>query len=363
MLEMEPTTTASHHGELKISMKLRRHNTSSNLTLSSSWRYKHHWAATTVSEPVNNQQLIIQSVIFLIPITLHIVGLRLLYVTRRAQHRCTQFQRIYLINLSVIEIMRGTLKILYHLLLIGRSNQQTGQAAFYLWLIQTSGAFLWYILVLVLITFDRFLEVFLNLKYRLYCSLARTVIALVTACALSFIMSLVFCIFYKDFDAVYHVFPLYVWPVTELTFLVVALFTYSYLFAQIRANRRKTEQVMHNFHNLRNKSVQSAPIQPSLTPPISDTPHTLKYHRIRRMKQRLYLPFFLVLAFVLLWILPDMMVVVHILRNTPIPRAATLAVNMCYALAMSADVLIYVFSMVAVRRYLMNKFYDQRINI
>ena len=344
------------------------HNISNTTFLSSSSSQctnQNQWAAMAVSEPVTNQQLIMQSAIFLIPIALHIVGIRLLYVTRHAQQRCTQFQRIYLVNLSVIEILRGTLKVLYHLLLVGRSNPQIEQAAFYLWLIQTSGAFLWYILVLVLITFDRFLEVFLNLKYRLYCSLRRTVIALFVSFTLSFTMSLVFCVCYKDFNSVYHVFPLYVWPVTELTFLLVALFTYSYLFAQIRANRRKTEQMLHNFHHLRNNSmhhiIQSMSIQRHHTPSKSlsfhHTPPALKYHRIRKMKQRLYLPSFLILAFVLLWILPDTMVVVHILRNTPIPRAATLAVNMCYALAMSADVLIYVFSMVAVRRHLMKNFY------
>ena len=141
------------------------HNISNTTFLSSSslqCTNQNQWAAMAVSEPVTNQQLIMQSAIFLIPIALHIVGLRLLYVTRHAQQRCTQFQRIYLVNLSVIEILRGTLKVLYHLLLVGRSNPQIEQAAFYLWLIQTSGAFLWYILVLVLITFDRFLEVFLN---------------------------------------------------------------------------------------------------------------------------------------------------------------------------------------------------------
>lgn len=309
-----------------------------------------HWE-NIVSEPVNNKQLIVQSVIFLIPIMLHILGLLLLYVTRHAQQRCTQFQRIYLINLSVIQILRGTLKVLFHLLMIPHS---TKQAAFYLWLIQISGAFLWYILVLVLITFDRFLEVYLNLKYRLYCSLKCTIIALVTSFLLSFIMSLTFCLFYKDFNVVYRLFLLYVWPVTELTFLVVALFTYSYLFVQIRANRQKTKQTLHNisvYHDTQPpQPVQNHHTQPKLP--------ALKYNRIQRMKQRLYLPSFLILVFVLLWILPDMMAVAHALKNKPIPPAVTLALNICYALAISADVLIYVFSMVAVRRHLIRYFYN-----
>ena len=304
-------------------------------------------------EQVDNRQFLVQSAIFLVPVILHIAGLYLLYVTRHAQHRCNQFQRIYLTNLSVIEIFRGILKILYHLLLM---SERTKQVAFYVWLIQTSGAFLWYILVLVLLTFDRFLEVFLNLKYRLYCTLARTRIALVTSFSLSFIMSLTFCICYNDFDVVFHVFPLYVWPLIEIIFLLVALFTYSYLFMQIRVNRRKMERMLHNLQS------PTEHLQSSSKMPVSTVKQQFRHnnkvcrHRFRRVRERLYLPSILILAFVLLWVLPDMAVVVYVLQNTPIPRAVSLAVNVCYALAMSADVVIYVFSMTAVRRYLMKHF-------
>ena len=289
-------------------------------------------------EEKTSRQYISQALCYLVPITLHLIGLYLLHATRWAHSN--KIQRLYLVNLSIAEIVRGVLKFLYPMILIWTGDSRNG-AAFYLWMIQTSGGFLWYILVMVQLTVDRFLEVYLNLRYQIYCTEERTKIGLIVSAALSTIIAIIMCcrLDVDDFDVTHYILSLYFWPATEITFLLVASFTYTYLFIKIRANRQKVKRLLQQFPRER------TPTQAELN----------RGRNLQKIKKHFYLPSFLILSFILFWIVPDMTEFFLMLCNKPVPSMTSLYVNISYSLAMTIDALIYVFASAPVRNHLVKQ--------
>jgi len=283
----------------------------------------------------------VETFLYLIPVILHVIGLYLLYATRRTYFNHTQ--RLYLIALSTTELFMGTMKIVQRVCYIAGAER----VGFYFWMVQTSGGFLFYTLTMILMTFDRFLEVFLNLRYSLICTKRRTGFTLLVTLLLSIIFAASTCGSYSDYNTTHSVMVLYFWPTTEITFIIVAVFTYSYLFAKIRTNRYQLKQLVKQLPRMR-----------------SETDKAVNRRRnLQYIKKRFYLPSLLIATFVLFWFFPDLVEFFFLLRGIDVTSLESLVINLGYVLAMATDALIYVFLSAPVRRHLLKYIGHRRISM
>ena len=290
---------------------------------------------------IDGTRIYIEICLYLVPVLLHLVGLYLLYATRRTYFNHTQ--RLYLIALSSTELVMAILKIVQRFCYIAGAVE----IGFYVWMVQTSGVFLCYILTMVLITVDRFLEVYLNLRYPLICTKRRTGLALLVTLMLSTVLAIVLCSTYGDFETAHIVMALYFWPTTEITFIIVAVFTYSYLFTKIRANRYRLKQLVKQLPRMR-----------------SETDEAVNRRRnLKHIKKRFFLPSLLIATFVLFWFLPDLGEFIFMLKGVHVTSSQALIINIGYVLAMSSDALIYVFSSIPVRSRLLKYIGRRRISV
>ena len=189
---------------------------------------------------------------------------------------------------------------------------------------------------MIALTLDRFLEVYLNLKYPLHCTKRKTRIALHIAKGLSLLLFIGFCIGYRHYNEVHSILALYFWPITEGTFLVVALFTYTYLFIRIRRNRKNFSKIMKSVQRTRSETQEAI----------------FRRRNLKRILRKFYVPSLLIATFILFWIFPDMVEFVKMVQGEPVSSEVSLVINICYALAMFSDALIYVFSTLPIRKYL-----------
>ena len=153
-----------------------------------------------------------------------------------------EIQRFYLILLSSVDCIYAisylTKEILELIQYSGRDNHLD-------MLHFATGVFFYilYIGLMTLLTLDRFLSVYLNLRYYLYWTLHRAKIAfgclvLITCVTIPMFMS-------DTVRAMRWVPVLILWPFMELVFLLVATVTYTYLFQKLQ-NIRFHLVLLHN---------------------------------------------------------------------------------------------------------------------
>lgn len=170
-----------------------------------------------------------QSIFSLISISFHIVGLILLRQTTSSQVN----QKIYLIHLSIIEIIFLTSHNAPLYLKIVHPNETI--AYYYVGLSIIVGIALpWYNL-LIAITVDRFLQVYLNIKYELY--ITQKITKGIIFCCWLFGITLWLILFLlkylKDVDSIVivHTFILQAY---HSSVIVVFLLTYGYIYYRIK---------------------------------------------------------------------------------------------------------------------------------
>ena len=138
-------------------------------------------------------------------------------------------------------------------------------------------AHLMYFFVMAFITWDRFAEIKLNLKYPLYCNSKKTKTLLVIAffISLSLFVVLLSIQFITNRELYYYerYLTIYVFPIFHGIFIISAVFVYSYIFKKLRKNQigqlkvRRQLQLQMNSLNSRNAvNLKSKPklVMPSL---------------------------------------------------------------------------------------------------
>ena len=190
-----------------------------------------------------------------------------------------------------------------------------------------------YLFVMTIITLDRFAEIKLNLKYRLYCNTKKTITTLFLAFSIS-------CIFYvgllinffingnkPDWDKLLIV---YFIPLFQGIFLVIAFMTYSYIFKKLRKNQLALNKIRNqlNQSSSRKRSPRKIQSKPMIT-----------------------VPSLIILTFILFSILPNFIfaAVYHwstIYRHT----VASKLFPCLYFLGWVADPAIYIFSVKSIRQ-------------
>ncbi|XP_066930787.1 adrenocorticotropic hormone receptor-like [Clytia hemisphaerica] len=268
------------------------------------------------------EYLIVESTLFFTAIVLHVIAIFILRKTNE-DFIFTKVQKIFLINLSINEIFSSFSHCLGKVAIVYFPEQRTG-SKYYIFFEITMGTLLpiWYMLIMLVITVDRFLAVYLNLRYHLLVTQRKVKILLYILPVVSIIVTGVLNFVIKDnsslvgLDNTLTVFRMA--PVFDVICLLAFCMTYGYLFYQLRKKRRTTSV-------------------------------TEKDNTQTKIKHKFFFPFLLILSFILLWMLPNWIHYSYFGFGGSIPASFHWAVDLCYPLAFICDAFIYIFSSPKVR--------------
>ena len=98
-----------------------------------------------------------------------------------------------------------------------------------------------YWVIMTLITVDRFLEIYLNIKYNILCSPKKTKTVLIIAIVISVL--LLVPAFHVKKETLISFGILFCYPMLESFFIILALVTYLYIFKQVQRHRKSTLKV------------------------------------------------------------------------------------------------------------------------
>ena len=165
----------------------------------------------------------------------HIVALKVLI--NKKQKRLKGNQKMLLITLSVAELTYAVVNI--GKLLCSLYNLINLNDAFFT--LNFVAGFWMYWVIMTLITIDRFLEIYLNIKYNILCSPKKTKTVLIIAIVISVL--LLVPAFHVKKETLISFGILFCYPMLESFFIILALVTYLYIFKQVQRHRKSTLKV------------------------------------------------------------------------------------------------------------------------
>ena len=165
----------------------------------------------------------------------HIMALRVLI--NKKQKRLKGNQKMLLITLSVAELTYAVINIGMVLCSLQKFINLTD--AFFT--LNFVSGFWMYWVIMTLITLDRFLEIYLNIKYSILCSSKKTKTVLIIALVISFLLLVPAFQVKKETLVSFGI--LFLYPILESFFIILASVTYLYIFKQVLRHRKRTMKV------------------------------------------------------------------------------------------------------------------------
>ena len=290
---------------------------------------------------------IITVVVYAISIILHLLGFSLLTRVRKTDI-FGETQRMYLLNLSLTSAIYAGLAIAEEICL---NFSEWRSALFYVTLIMDGFFYTWYIFVMTALTFDRFLTLYLKLKYISVWRKSKTLTMLFISFTSSGLITLVLYLSHTDVESLLASMTLYVWPMLDFMFLFVAFFTYGYLIktfnnknnvgvivqARIpgRISSSETPVVLHQQEN-------------NTTPPMLKPTASFCLKKARR---GFVVPSLLVSTFVVCWLIPDLIYFGYELYGKELKHGSI--VDLLYPVGVLSDAIIYILCWKDTRQLLM----------
>ena len=314
---------------------------------------------------------------------LHALGLYLFLTTQVT--KLAHNQKLYYINISLCTLGKCVLKIAYEILIVSRVSDHVTNK---IWTLDTGALFIGYILFLVVLTVDRFLEIYLNITYPLWSTRKSTMVLITLSWCIIVTTWIILCLFEDTRSELIVI--LYLWPCSESLFLIVAIFVYSYLFVKIRKNRRiliptPTIQLPNDNALTTRRSVEdttkSNPNDATINNQIiinnnkshedSDkltdkssvsTANNSRQNREtsrdtdnrKKRRRRFFIPILLVATFVMFWVVPDMTDLGLTLsgQSAKYNHYMLIPLNILIGIAMASDAVIYMLLVVELRERL-----------
>ena len=138
-------------------------------------------------------------------------------------------QRLYLLHLSLSENCHSFFLGLYLIL----SKYDKPKWANYAFICSAGGAFIWYLSIMIMLTVDRFLTVFLNVRYLAVWNIRKTKRVLVVCFLVGFALNLLFLVTIPTFEKSMKLFSVYLWFLVDNIFILIAILTYIYIFRRV----------------------------------------------------------------------------------------------------------------------------------
>ena len=159
---------------------------------------------------------------------LHCIGFWALWnVKQRNPYLVTQ--RLYLLHLSLSENTHSFFLGLYYILTI----YERPKWANYAFICAGGGAFIWYLSIMIMLTVDRFLTVYLNVRYLSVWNVRKTKRVLAICFSVGFLLNILFLVTIPTFDESLEIFSVYLWFPVDNLFTILAVLTYVYIFRRV----------------------------------------------------------------------------------------------------------------------------------
>ena len=205
-----------------------------------------------------------------------------------------------------------------------------------LWLFNASSITFMYIFIMTLIVMDRFLEIYLNIKYKIFWSPQKTKIVLKIAlvtCLLVFIPLFITGLILKESRFVASLMFYYIYPILELVFIIICSCVYYYIIKQLTKLRRNTtkRQIQHQ-----------------------EKGSKLTYHKEFNYRFKIFVPTLIIVTFLLFMVVPNVIQLCAFLKMVKTEVAYIVSFTLI-PIGFVADPCIYIFNLSAVRLVLRRK--------
>ena len=262
-------------------------------------------------------------------------------------------QRLYLLNLSVAENIHSLFFALFNLFFL-LGYRELGR---YMFICGGGGAFVWYITIMIMLTVDRFLTVYLNVRYISMWNKKKTKVVFRICFGLAFSVNLMLILYLKDFEQSLRMIVLFLWFPFDNIFTLTAVITYTYIMVSIM--RRKdalraasvpsTKRMESNStSSLDNNNKDEQGRKSSLYSSVSLSTPTWTW-------KTFIVPLFLILVFVFFFGLPDSTYFWFFILGKDLPPWLSVVSFSLYPTGFGLDAIIYIWCSKDVRRFLMKK--------
>lgn len=238
------------------------------------------------------------------PVIFHSIGFVMLYRTKYTK-KFNKVQRFYLLNLSLSEMVICILNIVQ-----GYVSKES-ITRFYLSAFHKYTFVLMYNSSYLMLTLDRFLMAYLNLRYQVVVSLQKVYVLYFIIYVLSCTVGVMLCLFRpRDYDQLYRHAIMFVWLPGDILIIIASMVTYAYIFLTRKTVRTKiTTRKATSFKN------SSA---------------------------------LLIASYVICFAVPDFVLAFFYLARNNLPKSGALLLNILFSMAYSIDAFIYIFSLKSV---------------
>lgn len=287
-----------------------------------------------------NLPIITTLIIFnVINVLLHGIGIHLLYCVHRVGE--PNVQNVFILNLSITELIMNLCEIFRRLFHIFSSHSFGPSSAStltsinrYLSIVMFTGVSVVFYLTMAYITIDRLLHIALSIRYKLYWSAKKAKrLLIVTWCFGALIgigISIAKVLFNYNWSPLFY---MYIYPIFEISFIILAFSTYLFIFLKYKKSCRVTV-TRRSGSSLSDRRASNFQIF---------------------QKSKFFVPVLIILSFVIFMFIPDMVYLFIGIVNKKESEVLLASCWISYAVSNAVDACIYIFMKESVRTLLWEK--------
>ena len=277
---------------------------------------------------------------------LNIPGL-IIIIKTRTNSSFTDIQKFHLVQISFVHVILSTLGIAN--ILIYMYQGPYNKAYITLFNLQGFPLFIWYVGIMTSLTIDRFLSVYLSIRYHLYCTLKKYKIC--SACTiLASFLSIVLCQI-LDQNTILDIEIFFLWPSLGSIFLVTCLVTYIYFFKKARQLRRRIPvpetPVAPSLHS--DSHMVSCLLTDGAMAPDRGNKKTKSVVIMENLKA-IFMPSLLIISYLICYIIPDQVIFWLRIADIQISDKVLMLLVCLYDLGSVCDALVYIFLQKDIRK-------------
>lgn len=300
-------------------------------------------------------------------VILHGVGIYLLWCLRRYSR--LKIQNFYLISLSSSELLMNLLNILINLSqMTDTGGKIAGNINKYLIIMNFTGIAFVFHVSMIFITFDRLLELLLNIKYPVYWNEDKTKCLLFCTWMFGACLSIAVCCLSGlrtvKFEWEKYFFT-YFFPSIEIIFVALAIATYTFIFRKFKKTRqvpvvytpkdRGLQPPALNSNNVNNNKINNnVKVQPK-----KQVAKRVSSCRIF-IKSKFFIPVLLILTFFVFVVGADLVYLIVFVIQRKNDETLGYMISISYAISNLIDAWIYIFLQREVRTLFVRKFYSKK---
>ena len=260
--------------------------------------------------------------VYSIPILVHSFGIFLLLQVRGVADDRPQFWHI--LALSVTELTYSVHRLIHGIFEVYHPMSEPIKVPYLLF--GQCGLVTLFVLLMMVILFDRFFEIYFHLRYPLFYSAekSRKLIALVIA--FSFVTYVITVLRFNTLQDTRRFLGLYLWPFLSIAFILSSIAVYAYIHWKYFYFDRHQSRI---------------------------TPHEDQQSEPKRKRRHLLLPTILISSFIFSWTLPVLIVFIFRLKGSPLTGPLNTITYTIVLLGLVGDAIIYVLIYPPIRRYIL----------